>query len=82
MSTHADSLAVPAGMEKGDFWTHVVETMGHLLAPGENDWVTALSNSSSLLYGSFENYQRWGKKAGHRVNWAVSRVVRSEGAES
>lgn len=69
--THADSLAIPAEVTtKPALYAHITETLGHLLAPGGNDWITALANSSALLYGSFENYKLWGKKAGKRVNWA------------
>ncbi|KAL8278013.1 hypothetical protein RQP46_009645 [Phenoliferia psychrophenolica] len=69
--THADALALPAGLtSKVAFYAHVGETLEHLLAPGGNDWVTALANSSSLLFGSYENFKRWGRKDGKRVNWA------------
>lgn len=80
--THADSLAIPAEVSsKAALYAHVTDTLGHLLAPGSNDWVTALANSSALLYGSYENYKLWGKKAGKRVNWAGAPCCRS-GARS
>ncbi|KAK4702909.1 L-methionine (R)-S-oxide reductase, partial [Phenoliferia sp. Uapishka_3] len=71
MSTHADSLAIPAEVvTKADFYSHITHTLQHLLSPGKCDWVTALSNASALMYGSFENKKEWGKRDGKRVNWS------------
>ncbi|KAI5474201.1 hypothetical protein MNV49_003966 [Pseudohyphozyma bogoriensis] len=55
-----------------DFYAHVTETLKNLLGGTEKyHFVTALSNASSLLFGSYENFeQRWGRSDGKRVNWS------------
>ncbi|KAM0792222.1 hypothetical protein ACM66B_004918 [Microbotryomycetes sp. NB124-2] len=74
--THADSLAIPDHITtKQAFYEHVAQTLEALLQPASkgdesDNLVTVASNAASLLFGSFENFQSWGSKPGHRVNWA------------
>ncbi|GAA5947356.1 hypothetical protein JCM3765_001638 [Sporobolomyces pararoseus] len=73
---HADSLALPEGLSKRDFYSHVNSTLSALLTPSSpqdpSNLVTCLSNAASLLFGSYENYTEgnFGKEDGKRVNWA------------
>ncbi|GAA5987682.1 hypothetical protein JCM5350_008066 [Sporobolomyces pararoseus] len=73
---HADSLALPEGLSKRDFYSHVNSTLSALLTPSSpqdpSNFVTCLSNAASLLFGSYENYTEgdFGKEDGKRVNWA------------
>lgn len=73
---HADSLALPEGLDKRQFYEHVCTTLEALLTPASPDdpaanFITCLSNAASLLYGSYENYeQAFGRQDGRRVNWA------------
>ncbi|GAA5957961.1 hypothetical protein JCM21900_005569 [Sporobolomyces salmonicolor] len=73
---HADSLALPEGLSKAEFYSHVCATLEALLTPGSPDdpaanWITCFSNAASLLYGSFENREEdFGRQDGRRVNWA------------
>ncbi|GAA6051199.1 hypothetical protein JCM3770_002586 [Rhodotorula araucariae] len=78
---HADSLALPDGLDKRAFYEHVCTVAEALLAPSSPDdpasnWVTVLSNAASLLYGSYENYDTaFGRAEGRRVNWTGFYVV-------
>ncbi|GAA5833256.1 hypothetical protein JCM11251_005187 [Rhodosporidiobolus azoricus] len=73
---HADSLALPQGLTKPEFYQHVVDTLEALLAPSSPtdpaaNFITCLSNAASLLYGCYENYEEaFGREDGKRVNWA------------
>ncbi|GAA6006493.1 hypothetical protein JCM11491_004983 [Sporobolomyces phaffii] len=73
---HADSLALPQGLDKRAFYAHVNSTLSALLTPASpqdpTNFVTCLSNAASLLFGSYENYTEggFGKEDGNRVNWA------------
>jgi L-methionine (R)-S-oxide reductase len=74
--THADSLALPELENKAAFYQHVAQTLAALLTPPSPDSLetnphTCLANASSLLYGSYENYEaHFGREQGRRVNWA------------
>ncbi|BGP38046.1 hypothetical protein JCM10450v2_001977 [Rhodotorula kratochvilovae] len=78
---HADSLALPDGLDKRAFYEHVCTVADALLAPSSPDdpasnWITVLSNAASLLYGSYENYDAsFGREDGRRVNWAGFYVI-------
>ncbi|GAA5996361.1 L-methionine (R)-S-oxide reductase [Rhodotorula paludigena] len=80
---HADSLALPEGLDKRQFYEHVCTTLEALLTPASPDdpaanFITCLSNAASLLYGSYENYeQAFGRQDGQRVNWAGFYLVPS-----
>ncbi|GAA5904001.1 L-methionine (R)-S-oxide reductase [Sporobolomyces salmoneus] len=73
---HADSLALPEGLSKRDFYCHVNSTLSALLTPSSpsdpTNFITCFSNAASLLFGSYENYTEggFGKEDGKRVNWA------------
>ncbi|GAA5875263.1 hypothetical protein JCM16303_000561 [Sporobolomyces ruberrimus] len=73
---HADSLALPEGLTKRAFYSHVNQTLSALLTPHSpqdpSNFITCFSNAASLLYGSYENYVEggFGKEDGKRVNWA------------
>ncbi|GAA5835245.1 hypothetical protein JCM3766R1_006915 [Sporobolomyces carnicolor] len=73
---HADSLALPEGLNKRAFYSHVNSTLSALLTPAfpsdPTNFVSCLSNAASLLFGSYENYTEggFGREDGKRVNWA------------
>ncbi|GAA5862162.1 hypothetical protein JCM8547_007760 [Rhodosporidiobolus lusitaniae] len=79
---HADSLALPDGLTKPQFYQHVADTLEALLAPSSPtdpaaNWITCCSNAASLLFGSYENYEAFGREDGKRVNWAGFYVLPS-----
>ena len=43
---------------KTDFYAHTLSTLESLLDDEQTNWITALSNASSLLYHSFLSYPR------------------------
>ncbi|KAF8320762.1 GAF domain-like protein [Clavulina sp. PMI_390] len=67
---HADSSLVPDSITtKKEFWSHVEFQLKYLLE-GQRNWVTNLSNASSLIYNSllaFPSHFGPGEKA---VNWS------------
>lgn len=83
---HADSLSLPpsAIRSKAAFYAHVESTLLALLSPSQSgtdriqgNWVTQLSNAAALLNGSYENYSRFGREDGERINWCGSSLLPS-----
>ncbi|SPO30447.1 related to methionine-R-sulfoxide reductase [Ustilago trichophora] len=64
---HADAAALPSYVEtKSDFYDHLESSLLSLIDPG-TDWISSLSNASSLIYNSMNRFPEWKEK---RVNWA------------
>ncbi|KAJ7761005.1 GAF domain-like protein [Mycena metata] len=67
---HADSALVPETITtKAEFWAHTYSQLDMLLDGDQRNWVTNLSNASSLIYNSllaFPTYFGTGQGA---VNW-------------
>ncbi|KAG8930002.1 hypothetical protein FRC02_004781 [Tulasnella sp. 418] len=65
---HADSSLVPSSIiTKTQFWDHVYNQLESLL-DGQRNWVTNLSNASSLVYNSLQSFQEFGN-GDRMVNW-------------
>ncbi|KAH8827324.1 GAF domain-like protein [Flagelloscypha sp. PMI_526] len=70
MAHHADSSLVPSTIEtKAEFWTHVHDQLEHLLEDQTN-WVSNLSNASSLIYNSLLAFPKYFGNGDRAVNWA------------
>ncbi|KAI9507481.1 GAF domain-like protein [Russula earlei] len=69
MSQHADSALVPTccTQPKSQFWEHVFSQLAPLLE-GQRDWVTNLSNTTTLVYNALHSYPGFGDGASS-VNW-------------
>jgi len=66
---HADSSLVPLTIvTKAEFWAHVYVQLGALLA-GQRNWVSNLTNASSLIYHSLLAFPAYFGKEERRVNW-------------
>lgn len=64
---HADAAALPSYVQtKADFYDHLESSLSSLIEPG-TDWISSLSNASSLIYHSMNRYPEWTTK---RINWA------------
>lgn len=63
----ADAAALPSYVQtKSDFYDHLESSLLSLIDPG-TDWISSLSNASSLIYNSMNRFPEWKEK---RVNWA------------
>ncbi len=63
----ADAAALPSYVQtKTDFYDHLESSLLSLIDPG-TDWISSLSNASSLLFNSLNRFPVWKEK---RVNWA------------
>lgn len=64
---HADAAALPSYVvTKADFYDHLESSLISLIDPG-TDWISALSNASSLVFNSMNRFPAWTSK---RINWA------------
>ncbi|SPO31595.1 related to methionine-R-sulfoxide reductase [Ustilago trichophora] len=64
---HADAAALPSYVEtKSDFYDHLESSLLSLIDPG-TDWISSLSNASSLIFNSMNRFAEWKQK---RINWA------------
>ncbi|PWY97911.1 hypothetical protein BCV70DRAFT_202402 [Testicularia cyperi] len=64
---HADAAALPDYVQtKSDFYDHLEASLTGLIDEG-TDWLSSLSNASSLLYNSLNRFPAWTDK---KVNWA------------
>jgi putative methionine-R-sulfoxide reductase with GAF domain len=67
---HADASYVPesASVDKAAFYRHLYASLDALLTEGTN-WISALSNCSSLLYFSYLSSSLYGPEYGpHEVD--------------
>ncbi|KZV83027.1 hypothetical protein EXIGLDRAFT_777966, partial [Exidia glandulosa HHB12029] len=66
---HADSALIPKGIQsKHDFWKLVADQLDALLEPHSN-WVTTLSNASSLVYHALAAFHPHFGDDDRMVNW-------------
>jgi len=65
---HADAATLPSTIDtKAEFWSYVYDQLSHLLE-GQQNWISNLANTSSLIYHSLRSYEAFG--IGDRsVNW-------------
>ncbi|SNX87822.1 related to methionine-R-sulfoxide reductase [Melanopsichium pennsylvanicum] len=64
---HADAAALPSYVvTKTDFYDHLESSLISLIDPG-TDWISSLSNASSLIFNSMNRFSVWSEK---KVNWA------------
>ncbi|KAN0064869.1 hypothetical protein ACQY0O_001926 [Thecaphora frezii] len=64
---HADAASLPSFIQtKSDLYDHLESTLTSLIQSG-TDWVSALSNASSVIYHSLNRFSAW---EGKKVNWA------------
>ncbi|CAK5281250.1 unnamed protein product [Mycena citricolor] len=67
---HADSALVPETVTtKAEFWAHVLEQLQFLLDPEQRNWVTNMSNASSLIYNSLLAFPAHFGADARQVNW-------------
>ncbi|KDN52730.1 hypothetical protein K437DRAFT_253925 [Tilletiaria anomala UBC 951] len=72
---HADAATIPDGVKsKAEFYDHLHAQLSSLL-DGQRNWVTNLSNASSIIYASLNRFQQRLAKSqqGYQaktVNWA------------
>ncbi|CDR99874.1 related to methionine-R-sulfoxide reductase [Sporisorium scitamineum] len=64
---HADAAALPSYViTKTDFYDHLESSLLSLIDP-QTDWISSLSNASSLIFNSMNRFPLWREK---RINWA------------
>ncbi|KAJ9475899.1 Free methionine-R-sulfoxide reductase [Pseudozyma hubeiensis] len=64
---HADAAALPTYVvTKSDFYDHLESSLLSLVDPS-TDWLSSLSNASSLIFNAMNRFPVWAEK---RVNWA------------
>lgn len=71
MSTHAETSYIPQHITtKQEFYNYVVEQLKHLILEEDNktSWITTTSNTSSLLYHSYQGSRLYREGVGS-VNW-------------
>ncbi|KAJ7680883.1 GAF domain-like protein [Mycena polygramma] len=67
---HADSALVPETIAtKTDFWAHTYSQLELLLDSDQRNWVTILSNASSLIYNSLLAFHSHFGNGPRAVNW-------------
>ncbi|KAF8199974.1 hypothetical protein K438DRAFT_2112592 [Mycena galopus ATCC 62051] len=67
---HADSALVPETItNKAEFWAHTYSQLDALLDPDQRNWVTNLSNASSLIYSSLLAFPAHFGNGQRAVNW-------------
>ncbi|KAJ7091975.1 GAF domain-like protein [Mycena belliarum] len=67
---HADSALVPETITtKAEFWAHTYSQLEALLDSQQRNWVTNLSNASSLLYSSLLAFSPHFGNGQRAVNW-------------
>ncbi|KAF7357840.1 GAF domain-containing protein [Mycena venus] len=67
---HADSALVPETItNKAEFWAHTYSQLDALLDPDQRNWVTNLSNASSLIYNSLLVFPTHFGNGQRAVNW-------------
>ncbi|KAJ7282721.1 GAF domain-like protein [Mycena rebaudengoi] len=67
---HADSALVPASITtKAEFWAHTYAQLELLLDPQQRNWITVLSNASSLIYNSLLAFPTHFGSGQRAVNW-------------
>ncbi|KAL9933076.1 hypothetical protein V8E36_007794 [Tilletia maclaganii] len=72
---HADAASIPDTVtNKAQFYDHLAASLASLLE-GQRNWVSNLSNASSVLYASLNRYPAWAGSADWTqprkpVNWA------------
>ncbi|KAK0557855.1 hypothetical protein OC846_000149 [Tilletia horrida] len=72
---HADAASIPDHVTtKAQFYEHLQESVGALLG-GQRNWVSNLSNASSVIYASLNRFPAWAGSADKSqpqkpVNWA------------
>ncbi|SOV09529.1 related to methionine-R-sulfoxide reductase [Ustilago sp. UG-2017a] len=64
---HADAAALPSYViTKSDFYDHLSSSLTSLIDPG-TDWISSLSNASSLIFNSMNRFPSFASK---HINWA------------
>ncbi|EPQ30536.1 uncharacterized protein PFL1_02061 [Pseudozyma flocculosa PF-1] len=64
---HADAAALPPDVvTKADLYDHLERSLASLIDP-DTDWISSLSNASSLIYNSLNRFPAWQDK---KINWA------------
>ncbi|CAD6892722.1 unnamed protein product [Tilletia controversa] len=72
---HADAASIPDDVKtKADFYEHLATSLDALLG-GQRNWVSNLSNASSVIYASLNRFPAWAgsedqSQAPKPVNWA------------
>ncbi|KAJ7933820.1 GAF domain-like protein [Mycena leptocephala] len=67
---HADSALVPETITtKAEFWAHTYSQLDMLLDSDQRNWVTNLSNASSLIYNSLLAFPPHFGNGQRAVNW-------------
>ncbi|KAJ7141239.1 GAF domain-like protein [Mycena epipterygia] len=67
---HADSALVPENITtKAEFWAHTYSQLDMLLDSQQRNWVTNLSNASSLIYNSLLAFPPHFGNGQRAVNW-------------
>ncbi|KAJ7782367.1 GAF domain-like protein [Mycena maculata] len=67
---HADSALVPEIITtKAEFWAHVYSQLDLLLESQQRNWITNLSNASSLIYNSLLAFRPHFGNGQRAVNW-------------
>ncbi|KAJ7267657.1 GAF domain-like protein [Mycena haematopus] len=67
---HADSAIVPETITtKAEFWAHTYSHLDALLDSDQRNWVTNLSNASSLMYNSLLAFPSHFGNGPRAVNW-------------
>ncbi|KAJ7162098.1 GAF domain-like protein, partial [Mycena filopes] len=67
---HADSALVPETITtKAEFWAHTYAQLDMLLDANQRNWVTNLSNASSLIYNSLLAFPAHFGNDARAVNW-------------
>ncbi|KAF7376588.1 GAF domain-containing protein [Mycena sanguinolenta] len=67
---HADSALVPETITtKAEFWAHTYSQLDALLDSDQRNWVTNLSNASSLIYNSLLAFPAHFGNGQRGVNW-------------
>ncbi|KAJ7451862.1 GAF domain-like protein [Mycena galericulata] len=67
---HADSALVPETItSKAEFWSHVYSQLDLLLDSQQRNWITSLSNASSLIYNSLLAFPPHFGNGQRAVNW-------------
>ncbi|KAJ6498790.1 GAF domain-like protein [Mycena sanguinolenta] len=67
---HADSALVPETITtKAEFWAHTYSQLHALLDSDQRNWVTNLSNASSLIYNSLLAFPPHFGNGQRAVNW-------------
>lgn len=63
----ADAAALPSHIvTKADFYDHLEASLVSLI-DADTDWISSLSNASSVIYHSMNRFPEWAEK---RINWA------------